>query len=108
MARRRARWLEVAIAPAGLPRPVQVLIERRHRDVEDQRGQDPSLQGAGMGVLVIAEIGEDPGLEEHLDQREHALVLDPGPHPFHDGEQLSKAASMSASSTHRYRLVPNT
>jgi hypothetical protein len=25
--------------PAGLPRPVQVLIERRHSHVEDQRGQ---------------------------------------------------------------------
>jgi len=28
--------------PAGLPWPVQVLVEHRHGDVEDQRGQDSS------------------------------------------------------------------
>jgi len=61
---------------------VQVLIERRHRDVEDQRGQDAPLWRAGVGVPVFAELGKYPGLEERLHQREHALVLDPGPHPL--------------------------
>jgi hypothetical protein len=35
-----------------------------------------------MGVLTVAGLGEDPGFEERPDQREHALVLDPGPHPL--------------------------
>jgi hypothetical protein len=43
------------------------------------------LRRAGPGVLAVAELGEDPGLEEGLDQREHTLVLDPGPHPVHQG-----------------------
>jgi hypothetical protein len=37
------------------------------------------------GVLPFAEFGEDPGLQERLDQRQHALVLDPCPHPVHQG-----------------------
>jgi site-specific DNA recombinase len=49
------------------------------------RSQDPSLRRAGVGIPVFAEFGENPGLEERLHQREHALVLDPGPHPRHNG-----------------------
>jgi Recombinase zinc beta ribbon domain len=45
--------------------------------------EDASLRRAGPGVLAVAELGEDPGLEERLDQREHTLVLDPLPHPVH-------------------------
>ena len=43
---------------------------------------DAALRRAGPGLLTLAELGQDPGLEERLDQREHALVLDPGPHPL--------------------------
>ena len=49
------------------------------------RSQDPSLRGAGDAVLAVSGLGEDTGLEERLHQREHALVLDPGPHPVHQG-----------------------
>ena len=45
------------------------------------RSQDAALRRAGPSVLVLAELGEHPGLEERLDQRQHALVLDPRPHP---------------------------
>jgi site-specific DNA recombinase len=49
------------------------------------RSQDAALRRAGPGLLAVAGLGENPGFEERLDQREHALVLDPGPHPVHDG-----------------------
>ena len=64
---------------------MQVLIEHRQGDVGHQRGQDAALRRAGVGVLALAELGEDPGLEERLDQRQHALVLDPRPHPVQQG-----------------------
>jgi site-specific DNA recombinase len=44
---------------------------------------DPALRGAGRGVPFLTELGEDPGLEERLDQRQHALVRHPVPHPAH-------------------------
>jgi site-specific DNA recombinase len=47
--------------------------------------EDGPLRCAGVGVLALAEFGENPGLAERLDQREHPLVLDPGPHPAHKG-----------------------
>ena len=54
-------------------------------------------------LTVLTEFGEHPGLEERLHQGQHALVLDARPHPAHgeECERLSKAASTSASSTHR-------
>lgn len=64
---------------------MQVLIEHRQRDVGQQRGQDAALRRAGLGVLDLAEFGEDPGLEERLDQPQHPLVLDPGSHAVHQG-----------------------
>ena len=51
------------------------------------RSQDSALGCAGVRVLPLAGLGEDPGLEERFHQREHALVLDPGPHPAH-GERV--------------------
>ena len=48
------------------------------------------MRCAGVGVLVLAELGQDPGLEERLDQREHALVLDPAPHPVHQGRVVDR------------------
>ena len=71
--------------PAGPPRRVDVLIEHAQRDVRQQRGQDPSLRGPGRGVPLLTEFGEDPGLEERLDQGQHALVLHPRPDPAHQG-----------------------
>lgn len=61
------------------------------------------LWRAGVSVSVLAEFGEDPGLEERLDQRQRAFVLHPGPHRSMTAAcgRLSKAASTSASSTHR-------
>jgi site-specific DNA recombinase len=47
--------------------------------------EDAPLRRAGVGVPVMTGLGEDPGLEERLDQRQHALVLDSGPHPVHQG-----------------------
>src|SRR6266496_2782483 len=49
------------------------------------RSQDAALRRAGPGSLVLAELGEHPGLQERLDQRQHALVLDPCPHPLEKG-----------------------
>ncbi len=39
-----------------------------------------------MGVLVLAEFGKNPGLEERLDQSEHPLVLDSYTHPIHQSD----------------------
>jgi hypothetical protein len=61
---------------------VQLLIEHRHGDVEDQRGEDPALRRAGVGIPVLAEFGENTGLQERLHQRQHPLVLNPQPHPI--------------------------
>jgi site-specific DNA recombinase len=47
--------------------------------------EDAALRRAGEGVAVLAELSEHPGLQERLHQRQHALVLDPSPHPLHDG-----------------------
>src|SRR4051794_38269282 len=49
------------------------------------RSQDAALRRAGVAVFPLAGLGEHPGLEERLHQREHALVLDPGSHPVHQG-----------------------
>ena len=46
------------------------------------RSQDAALRRAGERVAVLAQFGEHPGLEERFHQRQHALVLDPGPHPL--------------------------
>jgi DNA invertase Pin-like site-specific DNA recombinase len=46
---------------------------------------DAALRRAGPGVLLVAGFGEDPGLEERLNQCQDALVFDPGPHPVHEG-----------------------
>jgi len=46
------------------------------------------LRRAGIGVLHLTEFGEDPGLEERLDQPQHALVLDPGSHAVHQGHMV--------------------
>jgi DNA invertase Pin-like site-specific DNA recombinase len=68
---------------------------RRHEPDADTEGdhrpgyllrwerEDAALRRASMGVLAVAEFGEDPGLEERLDQRQHALVFDPAPDPVH-------------------------
>ena len=49
------------------------------------RSLDASLRRAGEAVLILAGLGEHPSLEERLHQCEHALVLDPCPHPIHQG-----------------------
>jgi hypothetical protein len=37
-------------------------------------------------AFFLAVQGHDPGFEERLDQRQHPLVLDPSPHPVHQGD----------------------
>ena len=68
-----------------------------HHDTTDTEGDmrecsllrwgrgDAALRSAGRGVSFLTELGEDPGLEERLDQRQHALIRHPGPHPAHQG-----------------------
>jgi DNA invertase Pin-like site-specific DNA recombinase len=79
--------------PSGPPSP-------RHDPTDDTEGdhhagyplrwgrEDPTLRRAGVGVLDLAEFGEDPGLEERLDQPQHPLVLDPRPNPVHQGHMV--------------------
>ncbi|MEV4865981.1 hypothetical protein MRBLMF1_007502, partial [Streptomyces ossamyceticus] len=40
----------------------------------------PPWGGAGVSVALLAEFGEHTGLEERLDQGQHAFVLDARPH----------------------------
>ena len=86
---------------------MQVLIERRQGDVGQQRGQDAALRRAGVGVPVLAELGEHPGLEERLDQREHPLVLDPLPHPVHQGRVVDRCRTITRLTT-RLEDLPTT
>ena len=76
--------------PTRPPRLMQVLIEHRQRDVGQQRRQNATLRRAGVGVLVLAEFGEDPGLKERLDQQQHTLVLHSEAHPVHQGRVIDR------------------
>src|ERR1019366_8353074 len=60
---------------AGLPRPVQVLIEHRHGNAEDQRRQDASLRGAGVSVLVASGFSENPALRNAFTSASTRLSL---------------------------------
>ena len=62
-----------------------MLIEHRHGDIEDQRAGCPPCGVPVRVSLHFAEFRKDPRFEERLDQREHPLVLDPDPHPVHQG-----------------------
>ena len=62
-----------------------MLIERRQRDVRQQGREDPALRRAGDRVLEAAVLGHDPGPQERLDERQHALVCDTLAHPAHQG-----------------------
>jgi hypothetical protein len=68
-----------------LPLPGEVVVERRQRDVGQQRGEYPALRGAGIGLFPPAVGRHDPGFEERLDQRAHPLVRDPPPEAVHQG-----------------------
>jgi site-specific DNA recombinase len=52
--------------------------------------QDPALRGAGLRRLHRSGLPQDSGLQERLDQGEHALVLDPGAHPVHEGRVVDR------------------
>jgi hypothetical protein len=76
--------------PAWLPWLLQVLIEYRQGDVGQQRRKDATLRRAGRGVPLFAELGQQPGFAERLDQREHPLVLDPSADPVHQGRVVDR------------------
>ena len=67
-----------------------MLIEHRQRDVGQERGQDPALRGAGVGVLAVAGLGHHTGLEERLHQQQHAFVFHPMTHPVHQGRVVDR------------------
>jgi site-specific DNA recombinase len=46
---------------------------------------DPALRGAGHRLGKTGLLGQDPGLEERLDEPQHALVLDPVAHALPQG-----------------------
>src|SRR5262245_20538175 len=69
--------------PAWPPWLHHMLIEHRHRHVEDQRGKDAALRRSSPGVLTLAKFGENPGLEKRLDQCQNAFVFDPQTYPLH-------------------------
>ncbi len=47
--------------------------------------QNPALRGASEHFFSAAQLGQDPGLQERLDQRHDALVRDPPSHPSQTG-----------------------
>jgi site-specific DNA recombinase len=49
------------------------------------RSRTAALRRAGQGVLLVTKFGEDSSFQERLDQRHDAFVLDPHPHPVHQG-----------------------
>jgi hypothetical protein len=62
-----------------------MLIERRQGDVRQQGREHPTLRRAGDRVLEASLLGQDPGPQERLDERQHALVRDALAHPAHQG-----------------------
>lgn len=68
-----------------LPCLGEVLVQDRQRDVGQQRGEDPALRGAGDRAFEATVLGKDPGVQERLDERQHALVFDPVAHAVHQG-----------------------
>src|SRR5581483_11349101 len=89
--------------PVVLPRLHHVLIERGQCDVEDQRGQDPALRGAGWVLRYSPSSVSTPALRNALTRANTRLSLTRARTRSRtkECERLSKAASMSASSTHR-------
>ena len=59
-----------------------MLIEFRQRDVREQRREDPAC-GVPVTVSSKPACSHDPGPQERLDERQHALVPDPPTHPAH-------------------------
>jgi site-specific DNA recombinase len=52
--------------------------------------EDPTLRGAGFGVLRDAGLGHNTGLAERLHQGQHTLVLRPATHPVHQGHVVDR------------------
>jgi site-specific DNA recombinase len=52
--------------------------------------EDASLRRPGVGVLTVADLGEDASLEKRLNQTQHPLVLDPAPHAVHQGHVVDR------------------
>jgi site-specific DNA recombinase len=52
--------------------------------------EDAAPRRASMGVRAVAGLGEDPGLEERLEQRQPTLVLDLPPHPVHQRRVIDR------------------
>ena len=48
--------------------------------------QNPALRGARKRLFLAAQLGQDPGLEERLDERHDALVRDSGSQPILNGD----------------------
>jgi hypothetical protein len=74
----RARRRGLLIAPPASQGLLSVLIEHGYRRCWPAVGTGCPLLRADPGVLAITEFGQEPGFEERLDQREHALVFDSG------------------------------
>ena len=55
-------------------------MDRVRARVKDKRVV--ALVKAFLKAGILTELGENPGLEERLDQRHDAFVLDPHPHPL--------------------------
>jgi hypothetical protein len=70
------------------PRVGEMLVQRGQSDVGQQWRENPALRGAGQRSCKVAVPVEDPGPEERLDQPQHALVLDPPAHAFHQGRVI--------------------
>ena len=67
------------------PRPGEMLVQGAECDVGQQGREDPALRGAGHRAHKATVLAEDSGLQERLDQPQHALVLDPPAHAVHQG-----------------------
>ena len=68
-----------------VPCSSEMLVERGERDVSHQRRENSALWRAGDRSHQPALLGHDPGLQERLDQRQHAPVSDSRSHPVQNG-----------------------
>ncbi len=70
----RSAWLRW---PSSRPAPTAPSPAHRTRSAQcwPAAARDTALRSAGHGVLVLAELGEESGPQEHLDQRQNAFAL---------------------------------
>jgi hypothetical protein len=58
----------IRVSHLVMPLPVEVVVQRRQRDIGERRRENSALRGPGQCLFPVSEFGEDPGFQERLNQ----------------------------------------